>query len=727
MKLKLMWRVLVFVAAAQAATLYAETQAPPDLQPIPQQAQAAHLTAELLTRYHYKRIPLDSALSEKIFDRYLKSLDPEKLFFVQADIDQISVDRARLGDAILEEDLSAPFAIYNLYRRRAVERFEGARALLDKGFDFQREENYQYTREDADWPKTEAEMRELWRKRVKNDWLRLKLAGEDDAAIVEILDKRYDNYLRRIGQISGADAFQTYMNAYAMSVEPHTSYMGLRAAEEFDIAMKLSLVGIGAVLTIVDEYVTIRELMAGGPASLSGLLQIGDRIVGVGQGENGAVTDIQGWRLDDTVALIRGEPDSVVVLDVLPADAGLDGEHTLITLVRKKINLEQSSAKASVHSTTNGERDLRIGVISLPSFYEDFAARQRGEQDYKSASHDVARLLGDLKKEQVDGVLIDLRNNGGGSLGEAVELTGLFIDTGPVVQRRDASGEIIVEADEQSGVAWDGPLGVLVNRGSASASEIFAAAIQDYGRGLIIGEQSFGKGTVQRIIDLDRLANNDEPQFGELKMTVAQFFRIDGGTTQLRGVMPDIPFPAFYDVADFGESSYDNALPWTQIGQVDHAPAGDLKDVLPILLTRHEARVTGNKDFQYLMEDIAESNRRRKNNVVSLKQSERREERDARENRLRARKVQRDAGENVSGVLVGEVYTPAKDAAIRDDGLRPDERDLEAELAAEKARKNAKDVLLDEAVNIVGDAVMVLKIDDAFAVRVKPDSQMMAE
>ena len=360
-------------------------------------------------------------------------------------------------------------------------------------------------------------MRELWRKRVKNDWLRLKLAGKDDKSIVEILDKRYDNFLKRIGRVKSADAFQTFMNAYTMAIEPHTNYMGPRAAEEFDISMRLSLVGIGAVLAEMDDYTTIRELVPGGPASLSGQLKIGDRIVGVAQGEGGVMTDVLGWRLDDTVALIRGAPDSVVLLDVLPADAGPDGKHKLVSLIRKTISLEEQAAKASVHSIMDGKATRRIGVISLPSFYEDFAARQKGVQDYKSATRDVARLLDELKKEKVDSVLIDLRNNGGGSLAEAVELTGLFIDKGPVVQQRNASGEISVESDTQAGVAWDGPLGVLINRGSASASEIFAAAIQDYGRGLIIGEPSFGKGTVQSMIDLDQVAKNSKPQFGELK------------------------------------------------------------------------------------------------------------------------------------------------------------------------------------------------------------------
>jgi carboxyl-terminal processing protease len=727
MKQKLLFKALVFVMVAHVATLYAETQYPPDLQPIEQEARAAHLAAELLTRYHYKRIPLDSDMSEKIFDRYLKSLDPDKLFFVQSDIEQISADRSRLDDAILNEDLSVPFEIYNLYRRRAFERFEYARALLGESFDFEREESYRYAREHADWSKTESDMRDLWRKRVKNDWLRLKLAGKDDQGIVEILDKRYDNYLKRIGQITRADAFQTYMNAYTMSIEPHTSYMGLRAAEEFDIQMKLSLVGIGAVLTNNNEYVTIRELVPGGPASLSGLLKIGDRIVGVGQGEDGVITDIQGWRLTDSVALIRGAPDTVVVLDILPDDAGHDGEHKLISLVRKKINLEKQSAKATIHSTISGERDLRVGVISLPSFYEDFAARQRGDADYKSATRDVERLLGDLKNDEVDGVLIDLRNNGGGSLGEAVDLTGLFIDTGPVVQRRDFNGEVIVEVDEKSGVAWDGPLGVLINRGSASASEIVAAAIQDYGRGVIIGDQSFGKGTVQRVIDLDRIANNRKPQYGELKMTVAQFFRIDGGTTQLRGVVPDLLLPAVYDSEDFGESSFENALPWTQIDELDYSPIGDMKSVLPVLLTMHEARVTESKDFQYLQEDIAETNRLRNKSVVSLNQSERREEREAREIRLKARKAQREAEESGSDVAVDEENAPSQDDAVGDDGLRPDERNLAEELAAEEANENTKDVLLDEAVNIVGDVATVLEMDGAFAIRAKPESRMMTE
>lgn len=722
MKQKLLWLVFALAMAAQGAALDTGTSYPPELKPEQAEARAAHMAAELLSRYHYKAVPLDDTLSGKIFDQYLKSIDPEKLFFVQADVDQLSGDRSKLGNAILKEDLAIPFTIFNLYQHRAVERVTYARSLFQKGFDFEQAESYQYARDKETWPRTESDMRELWRKRVKNDWLRLKLAGKNDKSIVEVLDKRYDHFLKRIGRIKSADAFQTYMNAYTMAIEPHTNYLGPRAAEDFDISMRLFLVGIGAVLAELDEYVTIREIVAGGPASLSGQLKIGDRILGVAQGEMGTMTDILGWRLDDAVALIRGAADSVVRLDVLPADAGPDGKHKLVSLVRKTISLQEQSAKSSVHSVLEGDSTRRIGVISLPSFYEDFAARQRGERNYKSATRDVARLLAELKQAKVDGVLIDLRNNGGGSLREAVELTGLFVGKGPVVQQRNASGQISVERDSRAGVAWDGPLGILINRGSASASEIFAAAIQDYGRGLIMGGPSFGKGTVQTMINLDQMAKNSKPQFGELKMTVAQFFRINGGTTQLRGVKPDILFPTGLDAADFGESSFDNALPWVQIKAADYAPVGDLEGLLPILLPMHEARVKNDQDFQYLQEDIAELKFQRNRNLISLNETERRKERDAQEARLATRKSKTDVDQAALQHVIGKAPAARPGSAPADDGLQAGERSLTIELANEKVRKDAKDVLLIEAIQILGDEVGLLKTNLKLADRTKPVS-----
>jgi len=716
-KLLWIWITLFLATVARAATL--DPGAPlPELKPAPQEARAAHLAAELLSRYHYRMLPVDDALSQKVFDNYLKSLDPEKLFFVQADIDSFSRERSRLGVALLQEDLSVPFAMFNLYQQRAVERFAYARSLLKTGFDFQQDESYQFAREKEAWPKTEADAKELWRKRVKNDWLRLKLAGKDDKAIVDILDKRFDGFRKRLGQIKSTDAFQTYMNAYTTAIEPHTNYMGPRVAEDFDISMRLSLVGIGAVLTESDGYATIRELVPGGPAGLSGKLNVGDQIAGVAQGTGGVMTDVQGWRLDDTVALIRGAPDSVVVLDVLPADAGPDGKHKLVTLIRKKISLEQQAAKSSVRSVTDGKVSRRIGVITLPSFYEDFEGRQKGAKDYRSATRDVARLLDEMKKDKVDGVLIDLRNNGGGSLAEAIDLTGLFIGKGPVVQQRNAGGAVSVESDTDPGIAWNGPLGILINRGSASASEIFAAAIQDYGRGVIIGEPSFGKGTVQTVIDLDGIAKNSKPQFGELKLTIAQFFRINGGTTQLRGVTPDILFPATPGTEDIGESSFDNALPWTQIKAADYVPEGDLKGLLPILSTLHEARVKKDRNFQYLQEDLALSRLERDKNVVSLNEAERRKERAAQEARLRSREDRKDASAQKD---------PVKSTARQDDGLQANERNLANELAAEKTRKEAEDFVLNEAVNILGDQMEVLKTGGALAARAKPDPARVPE
>jgi carboxyl-terminal processing protease len=709
MKQKLFWILLAFTTAVQGASLGTGISYPPELVPSKQEAQAAHLTAVLLSRFHYKGVVLDDALSEKVFDQYFKSLDPEKLFFVQSDIDQFAGERTKLDDAILNEDLGVPFAIYNLYAHRLTERFAYARSLLKTGFDFRTNESYQFTRDKAARPQTEAEMRELWRKRVKNDWLRLRLAGVDDGKAVEILDRRYGNFMRRVGQLKSADAFQTYMNACTMAIEPHTNYLGPRAAEDFGISMSLSLVGIGAVLAEIDEYTTIRELVPGGPASLSEQLKVGDRIVGVAQGADGTMTDVMGWRLDDTVALIRGPANTVVMLDVLPADSGPDSTHKLVSLIRKKITLEEQAARQSIHSVSDGRTTRRIGVITLPAFYEDFAGRQKGLPDYKSATRDVSRLLDQLKKEKVDGVIIDLRNNGGGSLTEAIELTGLFIDQGPVVQQRSAGGEITVGSDTQPGTAWSGPLGVLINRGSASASEIFAAAIQDYERGLIVGEPSFGKGTVQTIIDLDQVAKSDSPQFGELKLTVAQFFRVNGGTTQLRGVTPDIIFPGIADAESFGESSFENALPWTQIKATDYSPVGALKGLLPVLIKQHDARVKTDPDFRNLLEDIAEFRLQRSKNQITLNEAARRQERDAREAKMKLRETHADNGASKPQNATAAQPAPDNRSALRDDGLQSGERNLANELAAEKLRKNANDPLLNEAVRILGDEIGLLE------------------
>ncbi|MET3131356.1 carboxyl-terminal processing protease [Oxalobacteraceae bacterium GrIS 1.11] len=739
MKKQMMLVVLTLAMSAQAGAAQSDKLPAPAMKPLAQQTQAALWASRVLSRYHYKAMPLDDAMSEKIFDRYFKSLDSEKLFFVQADLDQFAPMRSKLDDAISGENLATPFAIYNMYQQRFDERFNYARELLKTKFDFSVEESYQYDREKAAWPKNDDEVRELWRKRVKNDWLRLKLAGKDDKAIRETLNKRYESTISRARKFNNEDVFEIFMNAYAMSIEPHTNYLGARASENFDIVMRLSLEGIGAVLQTRDEYTVVREVVPGSPAGLSGKLKVGDRIVGVGQGESGPLTEVLGWRIDDVVTQIRGAKDSVVRLDILPADAGPDAKHAMLSLVRKKISMEEQAAKKSVIEVRDGAVKRRVGVISLPTFYQDFEARRKGDKDYKSATRDVARLLGELKKEKVDNVLIDLRNNGGGSLSEAVELTGLFIDKGPVVQQRNAEGKIEIESDTNPGLAWDGPVGVLINRGSASASEIFAAALQDYGRGLIIGEGSFGKGTVQTLINLDRFGGNEKAHLGELKMTIAQFFRINGGTTQLRGVTPDIKLPAMSDTENFGESSYDNALPWTSIKPAPFVPAGDLKEIVAPLERKHEARVAKDKDFQYMEEDIALVAKQRKDNLISLNESVRRKERDTQDARAKLREKRLQASllngsddltvlPDPKDALNKDLKTSAKSrqvAAMRgalrtDDGLQGDERALSADIDAEKAAKNAKDVLLHEAVRILADEVGLLKTDTRLASHVLP-------
>lgn len=679
----------------------------------PDEAEAAQLSARFLTRFHYDAQPLDDAMSARIYAKYLDQLDGEKVFFTQADLAKFAPLKTKLDDAIWNKDLSAPFSIFNLYVQRAIERMHYALGLLDKGFDFSKDESYVLDREKADWPKDQSELDNLWRQRTKNDWLRLKLAGKDDADIRKTLTKRYSTLLDRIKQLDGEDAFQSFMTAYAETTDPHTDYLGPRLAQNFDISMKLSLEGIGAVLQARDEYTQIREIVPGGPAAKSGKLEVGDRIVAIGQ-DNGPMVDVIGWRLDDVVNKIRGKKDTTVRIEVLPADAGPDGKHELVTLVRKKVVVEEQAAKSKVIDIKDGDVTRKIGVIDLPTFYADFAARAKGDPNYKSATRDVAKLLTELKAQGVEGVVMDLRNNGGGSLDEANELTGLFIDTGPVVQVRKANGEVEVQGDEDAGLAWSGPMAVLVNRGSASASEIFAAAIQDHGRGLIIGEPTFGKGTVQNLVDLDRFAQSDseKPQMGELKMTIAEFFRINGGSTQLKGVTPDIQFPKNGDEKDFGESTYDNALPWTQIAPASYKPVADLKAYLPQLEKLHDARVATSPAWKLMLDQLAQYKKMRDQTTISLNLAQRQAERkqlDAIQADFLARR------KAIDGDAV-----PANPDASLDDGLNANERSLKSELKAEKEAKKAKDVELDETAHILFDAVGLIKADPKLAAEVLP-------
>ena len=715
--------VTVPAAAADGGERGAGEAVPLPAAPTEDQVTAAKLVFGLLSdsRYAYRPKPLDDALSEQILERYLEALDGGKQFLLASDVEDFQRYALLLDDAIRGGELEPAYGIFAVYRQRVAERIAHARGLLGEDiFDFTADERFEYDREDAPWPADEAELDALWRKTLRNEWLRLKLAGREADAIRETLDKRYANMLDNVNELEGRDVFQIFMNAYAGAIDPHTAYFTPRTAENFNLSMSLSLEGIGAVLQKQDDVTVIREIMPGGPADKSGLLGPGDRIIGVGQGDDGEVEDVIGWRLDNVVEKIRGPKGSRVRLDVVPAKSGLDSEAVRVVITRDQVRIEDQAAKSEVYDI-EGEGELadrRIGVIELPGFYQDFEGRRMQREDYASATRDVARLLREFAGQDVDGVVLDLRDNGGGSLNEAIELTGLFIDSGPVVQVRESGGRISVEGDEDTGVAWDGPLAVLVNRRSASASEIFAGAIQDYGRGLVIGETTFGKGTVQNLVNLDRWPANEAERFGQVKLTVAQFFRVSGSSTQNKGVVPDIRFPASIDAGEYGESTYDNALPWTKISPVPHANYGDFGPLLERLDARHHERVAEDIEFGWWKEDVERTREQLERDWISLNEDERRAERQEHEARREERQRIREE--------LGLAPDPLADLALSDDGLTANERDIAADVAREKAAEERPDPLQREAAAILADALNLLATDATLTSLVLPPTASAA-
>jgi len=608
------------------------------LQPEKQQRRTALVIAQVLEGFHYTQPDINDSLSSLAFDRYLESLDPNRAFFTQRDLESIEKYRETFDDNLLNGQLDPPFDVFRQFRHKVEQRVSYAKRLLDfHDFDFSKDEAYVFDREDAAWAKDEDELNELWRKRVKNDVLTRRLS--DDGYKKEDLHKRYDGILRRVQQMNSNDVFQAFVNAFTLSIEPHTSYMSPRLSENFDIGMRLSLQGIGAVLRAENEYTEVLRTVPGGPAAKSGKLRGGDRIIGVAQGEDGHMEDVVGWRLQDVVDLIRGPKGSVVRLNVLPKSEGVAGRARELLLVRDQIKLEDKAAKAEVLELPElGE--LKIGVIDIPAFYRDFNAQAAGLRDFRSTTRDVRQLLAELQQKEVDGIIIDLRQNGGGSLAEATELTGLFIEEGPVVQVRDSSGNVQVERDTDPELVYQGPLVVLVDRNSASASEIFAGAIQDYGRGLIVGEPTFGKGTVQTLVNLQRHLNAKQ-DLGRLRLTMAQFFRVQGASTQHRGVMPDLLFPTAKGAAEHGERALEHAIPWASIDPAIPTRVGSRS--VSMLRDNNAERIEQDPGFNFLIEQENELIEVRETKSISLNEAVRRAERQEREqrqlasrNRLRA-------------------------------------------------------------------------------------------
>ncbi|RMD97418.1 MAG: tail-specific protease, partial [Calditrichaeota bacterium] len=481
----ILWMLLALqIQAGAAERLFPEKQHP----------TLSRTIASLLHRYHYSHYALNDSLSSEIFDRYVKSLDHNKSYFLASDIRQFEKYRYALDDEVKQGNLQPVYDFFNLYLQRADERVDYVLRRLQQPFDFSKDEYYRFDRKDVPWAKTRAELDEIWRKRLKNEALSLKLNGKDQAGIVEVLSKRYKNFRKRLNQYNSEDVFQIFMNSVTESYDPHTNYFSPITSDNFRIQMSLSFEGIGARLTTENDYTKVVEIIPGGPADLSDELHANDKIIGVGQGRHGEIVDVIGWRIDDVVQLIRGKRGTVVRLQVIPAGSELNGTTKIVTLVRDKIKLEEQAAKSEVIEIDHEKRHYKIGVIKIPTFYSDIAGQERGDRDFKSTARDVRRLLGELQAKHVDGIIVDLRNNGGGSLQEAIDVTGLFIKRGPVVQIRNSNGRINLGNDTDPSIVYDGPLAVLVDRLSASASEIFAAAIQDYGRGVVIGSQTFGKG-----------------------------------------------------------------------------------------------------------------------------------------------------------------------------------------------------------------------------------------
>nr|ADI22464.1 periplasmic protease [uncultured gamma proteobacterium HF0500_07A21] len=599
------------------------------LRALPGHQRAVELINYFIQRYHYRTAQLNDDLSSQILDRYIETLDANRSYFLATDIERFEQMRFHVDDYLRKQELDHIFELFDLYRERAIDRAEFSMRILSEGFDLNIPESFRFNRSSSPWPTDQAQLDDIWRRRVKNDYLSLKLAGQAHDDILKTLGDRYRQLSRRTKQITSTDVFETFINAYITSVEPHTSYFSPRSTENFKIRMSLSLEGIGAVLQTENEYTVVRRIVAGGPAELSQLLNAGDRIISVGQNEDRPLVDVIGWRLDDVVDLIRGPKSTVVRLEILPLQKGPDASGRIISIVRDTIRLEEQAAQKSVISVDRGDHVYRIGVIDLPTFYVDFDGRSSGQADYRSTTRDVARLVKELQTENIDGLIIDLRGNGGGALTEATTLTGLFIEQGPIVQVKDAKGRVRVKHDSDPTIVYRGPLAVLVDGNSASASEIFAGAIQDYGRGIVIGEPTYGKGTVQNLVDLDRYARNKDEKLGQLKFTIAQFFRINGDSTQHKGVVPDILLPTARDDTERGERGLANALPWQQVDSARYSPfdQSDLSAALSNIRSLHQTRVADDPGFEFLLSNQTLDNEIAALEEVSLLESKRQIER----------------------------------------------------------------------------------------------------
>lgn len=661
--------MITFTAAALACSASPKDQKLVDgvqnIKPDDQQSLALRQVVGLIENYNYKQIKIDDSISSIILDRYIKALDPSKYYFLESDIKEFEQYRTSLDDDFKNGDLSAPFYIFNVYLKRYNDRIDYSLAQIKAKYDFNQNDTYVYDREKMPWVSSTTALDDIWKKRVKYELVNLKITGSDAAKNIETLTKRYQGLKTQAAKFNNQDVFQILMDSFTEAIDPHTNYFNPRNAETFNQEMSRSIEGIGATLQLDNEVTKIVSVVPGGPAFKSKQINAGDRIVAVAQGTNGEFEDIIGWRIDNAVAKIKGPKGTTVRLKIIPVGQDMSSKPVIITLVREKVILADQSAKKTVKTVQSDGKPYKIGIIDVPGFYADWEAARAGDKNYKSTTRDVRLLIDTLKNiDKVDAIVVDLRANGGGSLPEAIDLTGLFIDKGPVVQVREYNKEVSVNSDKDPGAVWTGPLGVMIDRLSASASEIFAGAIQDYGRGIVMGTQTYGKGTVQRVISLNDMLDssilqrmmsaiaatktktvnvkkdekdsgtvtivdkNGVPQLGQLNLTMGKFYRINGSSTQHKGVVPDFSFPSIYPLDKIGEDTEPSALPFDVIKPSNYQAVANLADLKANLLKMHNERMATSVDYKILQEDILESKKREGETSITLNEAKLKKERD---------------------------------------------------------------------------------------------------
>jgi carboxyl-terminal processing protease len=649
------------LATTATAFSFCTSENKKDILPSEQQIEVCRQVVALVSNYNYKKVPLDDSLSKVVFDAYLDNIDGSKIYFFENEVITFKQSRNDYDDFLMAGELTQPFSMFNIYMERYLNRMNFIISKLEtEKFEFTDDESIIFNREKQAWFKTQEESDAYWTKRLRYDLLNLKIAGSDSAKSKETLKKRYQNLVTQADKVNSFDAFQAFMSAYTESVDPHTNYFNPSNAANFNIDMSRSLEGIGATLRMDNDFVTVNAVTPGGPADKSGLVSVDDKFLAVAQGKDGEFTDIVGWRLDNAIQLIRGAKGTTVRLKVVSKGQDI-ASPKIIELVREKIILQDQSAKKEIKEIKQNGKTYKVGVIDIPAFYMDFKAYQSGDPNYKSTTRDVKLILDSLRAENVDAVIVDLRSNGGGSLVEAIDLTGLFIKSGPVVQVRDTKNKVDVGEDDDESITWTGPMAVMIDRFSASASEIFAGAIQDYGRGLVLGTQSFGKGTVQNAIDLDQVINNTsnkvvgkENTYGQINLTVAKFYRVNGSSTQNKGVTPDINFPMIYPADKYGESAEKSALPWDEIKKSNYKPLTLLQPNIKTLTEKHAKRMKSSKEYAYMLDDIKKFEESEVEKETTLNEIKMKKERDDNEQKSLDRENERRVARGLEPLKKGE-------------------------------------------------------------------------